>query len=223
MKCLIHGVLMMKAKKRSANRLSLVGRRFGRLVVVSEVPEAGRYSRWNCRCDCGVELVVVGRRLTDPKEGRKSCGCLQKEAAKALRYSHGMSETRVYKIWCSMKNRCTCDTAKDYHRYGGRGITICDEWMDSFEKFYADMGDPPSEDHSIERRDVNGHYTKDNCIWTLPIEQANNRADTVFLTHNGETRSRRDWARLLNISPDTIRSRMQRGRSVSEALTGTKE
>ena len=205
---------------KSANRLSLVGKIFGRLTVISEVEGPSRYSQWRCQCACGTEVVVAGRRLTTTSEPKRSCGCLQREAAASLRKSHGMSSSRVYHIWEWMKGRCEYERNPQYHRYGGRGITVCDRWKNSFEAFYADMGDPPSDKHTIERLDVNGNYEKDNCTWATMAEQHLNRSDTVHLTMDGVTKPRAVWAKEFGISRDTIRSRLQRGWSVEEAIKG---
>ena len=117
-----------------------------------------------------------------------------------------------------MKGRCTYSSTSQYHRYGGRGIQVCDEWKDSFETFYADMGDPPSEKHTIERKNVNGNYTPENCVWATKKEQHRNRSDTAYLTLNGVTKPRIVWAEELGIHKDTIRSRINSGMSVEEAL-----
>lgn len=208
---------------KSKNRLNLAGQVFGRLTVLEEIEENGaRYSRWKCRCACGTEVVVVGRRLTTSSEPKRSCGCLQREAAARLRRSHGMTDTRVYGIWTAMKSRCYFEGNPQYHRYGGRGIKVCDRWLNSFEAFYADMGDPPTKRHTIERKDVNGHYEPGNCIWATMREQHLNRSDTVFITFRGVTKPRKVWATELGLHPDTIRSRMAAGWTTDEALTGKK-
>jgi hypothetical protein len=206
--------------RKSANRLSLAGKVFGRLTVVAEVEGPSRYSRWKCVCECGTEVEVAGRRLTTTSEPKRSCGCLQREAAGRLRLSHGKSDSRVYHIWEWMKSRCYHQSNPQYHRYGGRGISVCDAWRDSFEAFYADMGDPPSEEHTIERRDVHGNYEPGNCTWATMKEQHRNRGDTAYLTLDGVTKPRVSWAEEFGVHPDTVRSRMQRGWSAEEALKG---
>jgi hypothetical protein len=117
---------------------------------------------------------------------------------------------------------CYYPKAVNYDDYGGRGITVCDRWKDSFENFYADMGDPPSEDHSIERSDTNGHYEPGNCTWATRIAQQNNRRNTIVITYNGKTQGLSEWARELGIARTTLEMRRSRGWSDVEALTGTR-
>ena len=129
-----------------------------------------------------------------------------------------MSSTRVYSIWRTMKNRCLLKTDPFYHAYGARGIKVCARWLESFENFYADMGDPPSADHSIDRRDGNGDYEPGNCRWATVLEQANNRSSNRLLRIGEETASLAEWSRRTGIAPSTIRERLVRGWSPERAL-----
>jgi hypothetical protein len=151
----------------------LTGQRFGRLFVVHREGSDESYnSTWSCLCDGGNRSVVAGHAL---KNGRtKSCGCLQREEAKNRGLKHDMSRTRVYKTWASMKSRCNNHKATRYANYGGRGIKVCKDWEDSFDNFYRDMGDRPV-GMSLDRIDNDGEYCKENCKWSTPKEQANNR------------------------------------------------
>jgi len=108
-----------------------------------------------------------------------------------------------------MKTRCLYEKSSEYHNYGGRGITVCDSWIASFEAFYADMGPRPP-GLWIERRDNNGNYEPSNCYWATPTEQLRNRRVTVFITFNGETKTQSEWAMQLNTSSTTIRERWKR-------------
>lgn len=135
--------------------------------------------------------------------------------------THGMRNSRLYRsVWTAMKQRCHNPNAKDFARYGGRGITVCDRWRDDFMAFYADMGDPPSKQHTLERRDNALGYSPENCCWALPLAQTRNRRCTVTLTHAGETLTLMEWARRIGIGYITLHARITRyGMSIEQALT----
>lgn len=129
---------------------------------------------------------------------------------------HGLSFEPVHNIWCHIKGRCLNPNNHKYKDYGGRGIRVCDRWM-KFDNFLQDMGIPPS-GHSIERKDVNGDYTPENCIWLPIAKQAWNRRDTVWLTAGGETKALGQWCSELLIGEATIRARLRRGWDAERAL-----
>ena len=142
---------------------------------------------WLCQCECGnlFEASISNIMRGDTK----SCGCLSREKSadriKAIATTHGQRKTRLYQTWLNMKQRCTNPAYKQYDDYGGRGIIACQRWMDSFEFFSADMGDPPSDKHTIERRETNGNYEPSNCYWATRDEQAVNKRNNINLTYNG--------------------------------------
>lgn len=197
--------------------------RYGRLSVIKDlgvVKEPGGWKgrKLECRCDCG---VVKQYRLSSLKSGNTtSCGCRNREIAAARQTTHGSSATKLYNIWCAMQARCNNPKNKSYPRYGGRGIKIFEGWS-SFEQFMADMGHPPP-GHSIERIDNDKDYGPGNCRWATPIEQANNRSNSVILTANGESHLLREWSERTGISTDTLRQRIKAGwpseRIVSERV-----
>jgi hypothetical protein len=152
-----------------------IGDRFTRLVVIGEGFVEKEASKYPVRCDCGTEKNVRKRDLVSGTT--KSCGCLSAELSgqRKTNLKHGMSNTSVYNIWATMKARCTNPNSESYSDYGGRGITVCDKWLESFENFYADMGDKPFEDASIERLDFNKGYSPENCVWADKTTQMFNR------------------------------------------------
>lgn len=146
------------------------GARYGRWVLESYVGG----SKWNCLCDCGTQRVVPTRDMVGGKS--TSCGCYLGEMRHTYRRTHGLSETRTYGIWLHMRGRCLQPTNGRYALYGGRGITICDRW-DTFECFYADMGEVPA-GLSIDRIDNDKGYSPENCRWATQKEQVHNSRST---------------------------------------------
>lgn len=179
------------------NSLDLTGQRFGQLTVIEKVKGG-----WRCRCDCGNQKVIPGCHITNGRV--KSCGC--------LRMKHGMSENRLYQIWHGMKDRCLRKDGEHYPKYGGRGIYVCDEWLNSFENFRDwSFANGYQDNLSIDRKDNDGPYSPENCRWATKKEQQRNRSTTIFVTYNGETRTLTDWAEITGIKYSTLKHRMSRG------------
>ena len=199
-----------------AQHRNLVGMTFGRLTVTSKA-ESNKHgaAMWNCVCSCGREHVAMGSLL---RRGEvKSCGCL-KSNTPAPNRTHNMSGTPLYRVWATMRNRCGNPKVKGYEVYGGRGIKVCDRWA-SFENFLADMGPRPSDDHSIDRINVDGDYEPGNCRWATLGEQMSNKRNSKFLSANGETHTMAEWARRLGCNPAAILARLASGMPESEAVT----
>lgn len=215
----------------SRRAIDLTGQVFGRLTVVERAGSVGHNAAWLCQCACG--SVARPYLASNLKSGcSTSCGCAQVEGVaernQILRQAtvHGKAArmptmSKVYQTWLNMRRRCNDPRSKKFKDYGGRGIRVCQAWNDSFEAFYADMGDPPSERHSIERKDVNGDYTPSNCCWATNKEQANNRRNSRRVTWNGRTQTVAQWADELAIPARRIWQRLKRGWSPEEALSTT--
>jgi hypothetical protein len=204
--------------------LDLTGQRFGRLVAEEIASQGtGRGLRWRCRCDCGSVKVVSSAELR--RGDVKSCGCLQRENARVqgrAKRTHGMSKTTEYSIWNRMVTRCTNPEDRDYPYYGGRGITVCDEWRTSFEAFFEHMGRRPSRAHTIDRIDNACGYGPGNVRWATRLVQSNNQRSNRRLTANDKTQTVAQWARELGVSRDRIYSRLRNGWSDEEAVSAGK-
>lgn len=178
----------------------LSGLTVGKLTVIKRVGNT-KYGQplWECKCDCGNIAFVSGQHLREQRV--KSCGCLRK---------HGMSQTRLYRIWSNMKTRCENPKRKDYKRYGQRGIEVCSDWSD-FSIFYAwAINNGYKEGLTLDRIDVNGNYEPSNCRWATVKEQSNNRTNNHLIAYNGETKTIAQWAEERNINHDTLYSRINR-------------
>ena len=189
---------------------NLQGFQFGSLTVLQLGKSHGNGAVWLCQCKCGTQKEI---RASDMVQGSvKSCGCEHTKRIAKASTTHGLTNTRTYSIWQAMRSRCN----RINQDYSCRGITYDERW-DSFENFYLDMGEVP-EGMSIDRIDVNGNYTKDNCRWATREQQANNTRANVFIEWNGKRQTRSQWERELNMKPTTLRSRLKAGWSLDRAM-----
>lgn len=178
------------------NKLTLTGRRFGRLLVIEEAEKRNGKIHWKCVCDCGGTSIAATGNLRSGKH--VSCGCYRLERLREemkgksniAHTTHGMTRDRkqpqVYRAWQDMKDRCLNENNRHFKNYGGRGVFVCDGWLESFENFHRDMGNPPSKKHSLDRVNNDGPYSPENCRWADKKTQSNNKRNTRYLSHNGE-------------------------------------
>lgn len=202
--------------------------RFGMLEVLEEtegVPAkgGGTMRRVLCRCDCGdVKAYYVGNLK---RGATNSCGCARPDLVRRARTTHGKGGGRgtpvapEYRVWSHMIGRCHNPADKSYANYGGRGITVCREWRDSFEAFFRDLGSRPSPDHQLDRLDNDGPYSPGNCEWRTYYEQCRNKRTNRWLEFRGERICITDAARMFGIGRQTIAKRLRLGWSEEEALT----
>lgn len=204
--------------------IDLTGKRFGDLYVLHRVKNSQKtksgYSttRWLCRCDCGNEIVLTKGSLI--RVGRENCGCKKKKYPQ----KHGMSHTKLHNVWISMNKRCSNPKDTEYKNYGGRGISVCDEWKGTngasrFIEWALKNG--YKESLSIDRIDVDGNYEPSNCRWIPMNEQAFNKRNTIWVVLNGERISLKKACDILNINYYTAYGRKQKGWSDEEVLSAT--
>lgn len=167
---------------------------------------------YRCRCDCGKETDVIATLLTRGKV--KSCGCLKGD---------GRHKTITYSSWISAKVRCTRSTGDHYLGYKGRGIKMCERWLNSFDNFLSDMGERPSLDYTLDRIDVNGDYCPENCRWATNVEQQNNRRNNHYIYYNGEKNSVTSFARRFNIASFRVFYGLKKGLSLDEIIEKFKD
>lgn len=179
---------------------------FHQLTVINESERMNGIRMAKCLCECGNFLYV---RITNLFIGKtKSCGC--RKHRKPPNYSHGESGrngSAEYKVWGSIKRRCYNDKEISYKNYGGRGIKMSDEWLESYDSFLKDMGRRPNDNYSIERIDSNKNYCKENCRWATIYEQSNNKRNNVFISFLDKTMTLSQWARYFNTKYTTFRRR----------------
>ena len=206
-----------------------INQKFNKLTILSfknSIRPKGDIKRIAvCKCDCGNIVEVEKYNLGNGNTTQ--CNQCAKKSRGLNRRTHGHScctdasklSHKAYYTWQAMKRRCCNPKDKRYDKYGGRGITVCDEWINSYENFLRDVGLPPSKDHSIDRIDVNGNYEPNNVRWATQIEQANNKTNTHFITAFGKTQTLAQWSKELNIQRETIRNRIKKGYTPEMSLT----
>ena len=202
-------------------KIDMTGQKFGRLTVIEE---AGRTPRkqvlWKCRCDCGNEVVVNGSCLRNGHT--TSCGCKTREATIKRNTKHGESDTKLYKIWSSIRKRtvlCNEKSGRMWRDYGSKGIRLCGEWNE-YENFAAwAKANGYKDGLSIDRIDPCGDYTPNNCRWATMKQQQNNKGNNVRITYNGETRTLAEWSDAIGINYTTLHYRYQHDYPLEELFT----
>ena len=188
---------------------------FGRLQVLREGPPYAKpdgtfMRRWVCLCACGEEFLAAQGSLRDGRT--TSCGCLRRDQKKS-----GTGHP-LYHCWQSMKKRCSNPGNQYFSRYGGRGITVCQRWQDSFEAFLEDMGEKPGPEYSLDRIDNDGNYEPGNCRWATWSAQANNKSTNRVIEAEGMSLTVAQWARRQGVSPHLIHTRLYEGWPEVEAV-----
>lgn len=192
--------------KNSKNIKDLTGKRFGRLTVIGIHPTETRKTFWVCQCDCGNIKIVRSDSLQ--RGAIRSCGCLKKEqdlTNLTANHSHRMSGSRIYTIWQGIKARCYNPHEPRYERYGGRGITVCDEWKNNFKQFCEwSMKNGYSNELTIDRIDNDKGYSPDNCRWATNKEQSNNRSTNINIKIGNATKTLTEWCEIFELDSKTV-------------------
>lgn len=190
----------------------LKGQKFGKLTVIDFAEIKNNYAYWNCVCDCGNKKIARGANLISGQT--KSCGCLNS----TNHTKHREGKSRLYVIWAGMKQRCSNPRRRDYKNYGGRGISVCQEWQDYLVFRAWALSSGYSDGLSIDRIDEDGNYCPNNCRWVNETVQRNNRTDSNKLTVNGDTKTATEWSAISGVSADRIRKRKRLGWSDEDAV-----
>ena len=198
----------------------LVGKQFGFLTVMElySVSRNGLGGTWVCKCECGTEIVKKGALLRFSRP--HNCGCKTKELLHQRFITHGVAgkeRAPEYRSWYAMKQRCLNPKHKQYDNYGGRGIKICQEWIDSFEKFFEAMG-PAPKGFELDRKDVGGDYEPDNCKWSSHQDQQRNKQNTVWVEFEGKTVALVSLAEKFGLPRARVYQRWKRGLPLEECL-----
>lgn len=179
--------------------IDITGNKYGKLTVIRYFESKNHNRYWLCMCECGKERTVSTEKLTSGHT--RSCGCL-----KIIHKTHGYSmKLKEYICWLDMKGRCYRPTNQRFSNYGGRGITVCDRWVNSFENFLADMGLKPTPQHSLDRINNDGNYEPCNCKWSTPKEQRMNKQNTVRVFYKNNLVPLKNLCEELGISSKSVK------------------
>lgn len=187
------------------------------MLTLVKIVSGGKCPKALYRCHCGVEKVVAVGHVNSGHT--QSCGCLYRPHGESYGQDTPSGKSAEYMVWKSMRARCRNPKSASFSRYGGRGITVCEKWERSFIDFLGDMGRRPSPLHSLERKDNDGHYCKDNCHWATMTEQNRNRSINTFLILGNRSATLAEWSEITGLKRTTISMRISKGMSVADALT----
>lgn len=204
--------------------IDLTGKTLGQLTVLSFAGYSGksRSTSWYCKCQCGTERTFYSGNIRRSKNA--NCGCVSRKLFVAFSTKHGCSSkggkrTPEYTSWKSMRSRCLNPKDPAYNRYGGRGIKVHPQWINSFETFLSDMGEKPTPKHTLDRIKNNSDYTPENCRWATYSQQARNTRSNNLITFGGKTQCLKGWSEEVGLKPDTIWRRLKRGWTIEKSLT----
>lgn len=209
------------------NTVDLTGMRFGRLYIKEFAGYKNRRAVWLCRCDCGNEKIIIGKNILNGKS--QSCGCLRIDQTVERFTKHGLRSQnndqteKLYGVWKSMKARCYNKNQTEYNRYGGRGITVCDEWREDYSAFREwSFSNGYKEGLTIDRIDNDGNYCPNNCRWITQTEQCRNKSTNVFLEYNGTVYILKDLADMVGVDRKKLKRRIDKGMTIEEAINDIK-
>lgn len=203
---------------KGAPAVASIGKRYGRCLVLSiSHRNKDSIAFVNIQCDCGNTKKI---RLISLRNGSTvSCGCYHLERQKTQRLTHGKSDTNEYHVWAGMLDRCRNVNNIKYKDYGGRGVTVCERWTNSFPAFLYDMGVRPTDGHTIDRINNDGNYDPSNCRWATRLEQNRNTRANIRATYMGEEKTLIEWAEIAGLKLKTLHSRLGYGWSMERAMT----
>ena len=199
---------------------NLIGMKFGKLTVLERAENSTHHTRWSCICECGNKTTSHTTSLTSGRS--KSCGCLSMEKIKLKNTTHGDSNSKLFSIWCGMKKRCYNKKYEHYNVYGGKGIKVCDEWVNDYICFKTwSLKNGYIEGLEIDRIENDKDYCPENCRWETRKNQMRNRTNTLFLEINGEKKSFAEWCEIYNIKYKLAHARFKKGYSIENVFNIT--
>lgn len=203
-----------------SNRIDLTGKKFNKLTVLKYVETRKKITYWLCQCECGNQKIINGTHLRGGKID--SCGCTRVENTRQLGYkrrTHGMTNSKTFTSWRSMKERCYYKKHKSYKEYGGAGITVCNRWLNSFENFLEDMGERP-EGTTLDRINGAENYTPENCRWATHKEQQRNLKSNKIINFKNQQKCLKEWCEDLKLNYDAVLNRIDKLKwDIEKALT----